>query len=454
MHFINRKSIAKSFIVFIVVFIFSSYGCGLSLHKNTITESTEEPMSTPDKVYTTDLNTLGLTVDEEGTILLAGKPFYGFGVNSFTMLIRFIEGADETMYKDQFEILKKYNIPFVRINFGGYWPDYYQKYDEKPEFIYECMEKVLKCAEEANIGLVCSLLWYDGAIPHHVGEKRSDMGNVNSKTVKYATDYIKDIVMRFKDSPAIWAWEIGNEYNLGADLCDETFASRLPNGPCTPVKPSGFDFYTSEELSVFYTAIGNAIRSVDPHRMISSGNGDMRNSSKALMNAANNMNKETHLWTESWDVDTVADFYEMCAHFTPDPIDTLSFHLQHAKQDSNGKASFEIMLKRFNGNMSSLNYFKEYVQAAKKAKKGLYFGEMGDMLWMESHNSAPEIFDNITDWIMNSGIQIASSWQFMNNDLKATDEGIDGKKLTILQNKNKIYTERGFADTITYWSNK
>ena len=79
---------------------------------------------------------------------------------------------------------------------------------------------------------------------------------------------------------------------------------------------------------------------------------------------------------------------------------------------------------------------------------------MGDMLWMESHNSAPEIFDNITDWIMNSGIQIASSWQFMNNDLKATDEGIDGKKLTILQNKNKIYTERGFADTITYWSNK
>ena len=157
MHFINRKSIAKSLIIFIVVFIFSSYGCGLSLHKNTITESTEEPMSTPDKVYTTDLNTLGLTVDEEGTILLAGKPFYGFGVNSFTMLIRFIEGADETMYKDQFEILKKYNIPFARINFGGYWPDYYQKYDENPEFIYECMEKVLKCAEEANIGLVSTL---------------------------------------------------------------------------------------------------------------------------------------------------------------------------------------------------------------------------------------------------------------------------------------------------------
>ena len=40
-----------------------------------------------------DTETLGLTVDKNGTILLAGKPYYGFGVNSFSLVIRYIEGA-------------------------------------------------------------------------------------------------------------------------------------------------------------------------------------------------------------------------------------------------------------------------------------------------------------------------------------------------------------------------
>lgn len=430
-------------------------GCSSAMPSGTISEATNcENDAVPNKTYTADPNTLGLTVDENGTILLAGKPYYAFGVNSFTLVIRYIEGAGESMYRDQFELLKKYNIPFIRVNFGGYWPDYYEKFDADPEPVLNCMRDVVKCAEEYQIGLICSLLWYDSSIPHYVGEHRADMGNPNSKTVQYATEYVGKIVNEFKDSPAVWAWEVGNEYNLGADLCDPSFQSRLPEGYCTPEDPSGFDFYTSEELVTFYTAVGNAIRQYDKTRMISTGNGDLRNASKSLKEAADNMNRDTHLWKEEWRQDTTEEFYEICAYFTPDPLDTICFHLQHAQKDENGEASFLLMLDRFGGRVSTLKYFTEYVTAARKAKKALYYGEMGDMMWMESDANAPSIFKSVTDWIVQSGIQLSSTWQFDQNNLKATDKGIDGEKLKILQEKNQKFAEQGKSDSATYWSNK
>ncbi len=401
-----------------------------------------------------DAETLGLTVDKNGTILLAGKPCYAFGVNSFSLVIRYIEGAEKRLYRSQFELLKKYGIPYIRVNFGGYWPEYYEKFDADPDEILSRMRDVVQCAEEYKIGLICSLLWYDASIPAHVGERRSDMGSSSSKTVKYAVKYVSRIVSEFKDSPAVWAWEIGNEYNLGADLCDPDFHSRLPEGPCTPEAPSGYDFYTSEELIRFYTAIGAAIRKQDPVRMLSSGNGDLRCASKSLRRAAARMNAETHLWKEEWTPDTLEDFYEMCAYFTPDPIDTISFHLQHAEQDEAGRASFLLLLDRFGGRQSTLEYLQAYAAAARKAGKALYFGEMGDMLWMEGDENAASIFKNVADWITDAGIQLASSWQFSKNSLIATDSGIDGEKLKILQKKNQNYIDEGKADTVTYWSNK
>ncbi len=428
------------------------------------TSATKDPGNSPqptedytkpiNKTYVTDTQTLGLTVDENGTILLAGKPFYAFGVNSFTMVIRYIEGAGKSMYRDQFELLKKYGIPFVRVNFGGFYQDYYQKFDEDPEKILDCMREVVACAEEYQIGLICSLLWYDSAIPAHVEGHRSDMGNLDSNTVKYAVEYTGKIVNEFKDSPAVWAWEIGNEYNLGADLCDPEFKAHMPMGPCTPKNPTGFDFYTSEELVTFYTAVGNKIREYDKTRMISTGNGDMRVASKALHNSAAAKDPETHLWQQDWTTDSVEDFQEMCVYFTPDPLDTICFHLQHAQQDEEGNASFLIMLNRYGSKISTRRYFDEYVIAARKAKKALYFGEMGDMMWMEDHEEAPSIFKSVTDWIVDSGIQLASSWQFDKSNLVASDRGIDGEKLKIMQEKNQQYLADGKMDTATYWANK
>ena len=105
-----------------------------------------------------DAETLGLTVDKNGTILLAGKPYYAFGVNSFSLVIRYIEGAEKSLYRSQFELLKKYGIPYIRVNFGGYWPEYYEKFDADPDEILSRRRDVVQCAKAYKIGLICSLL--------------------------------------------------------------------------------------------------------------------------------------------------------------------------------------------------------------------------------------------------------------------------------------------------------
>ena len=119
--------------------------CNPSSSTGMVSEATNDPYSAvSNKTYPVDTETLGLTVDENGTILLAGKPYYAFGVNSFTLVIRYIEGAGESMYRDQFALLKKYNIPFIRVNFGGYWHDYYKKFDSDPASVLKCMHDVVK----------------------------------------------------------------------------------------------------------------------------------------------------------------------------------------------------------------------------------------------------------------------------------------------------------------------
>ncbi|KAF9270296.1 glycoside hydrolase [Marasmius fiardii PR-910] len=66
--------------------------------------------------------------------------------------------------------------------------------------------------------------------------------------------YVKTIVERYKNSPAIFAWELMNEARCLGDL---------PSGPtCVP---------GSETLSKWYREQSNFVRSLDPHHMITTG---------------------------------------------------------------------------------------------------------------------------------------------------------------------------------------
>ena len=395
-------------------------------------------------------NAMGFTVDENGAVLLAGKPFYGFGVNVFTLVTREVESGTSD-YKRQLDFLKDQGIPFIRINFGGYWPSYYDAFDADPEAVLGTLRKIVDYAEEVHVGLVCSLLWHDASLPTHVGEKRSAMGDQNSKTVKYAKDYVTTVVREFVDSPAIWAWEIGNEYNLDADLCDPEFKTWLPAGFGLEDNADGFDYYTSGEMQIFLAEVAKAIRAVDPDRMISSGNSELRLCSKALHDAALKMDTETHAWTVAWDMDSDDDFLFMNSLSAPNPIDCVSFHLQLCTQNDDGEPVYMTSLARFGRNILPIQYFRSYAKVGKQLKKAVFFGEFGDYLELENDERTPEEFAKLLSLIREAGIQIACSWQFTGNKLYVTDEGIDGEKLSLIKAANDEFASAGKQDTEAYW---
>ena len=388
-----------------------------------------------------DEDRYGLHVEPDGTVTLRGEPFYGFGVNYFAAFARYADS--ENQRTDEFKAglagLASYNIPFIRIPLCGYYPSYYDVYDSDPERVFSYLKEVLDECEKYRIGVIGSLMWWDSVIPAHVSGKRSDFGNVKSETMEYARKYVADVVSRFADHPAIWGWEIGNEYNLSADLCDRNLKEYLwpQNIDGMPLdNVNGFDYYTSEELAVFYKEIAALIRSYDSYRMITTGNSEMRPAAYSLYESGRTKDSN-HIWELNWELSTRDQFNMMNKLLTPDPIDTLSFHLQQGTYD--GSNRYIMYFKVFGRNLSTEEYFKAYADTAKAMGKACYFGEFGDMLDMENAPDMIDKFKEITSAISSSGIQIASLWQFQDY----TDEGPAGLKLQVLSELNAKLAAEG-----------
>ena len=149
-----------------------------------------------------------------------------------------------------------------------------------------------------------------------------------------------------------------------------------------------------------------------------------------------------------WNGNTKKQFEQMNEYFTPDPIDTLCFHLQSGSSD--GSHTYVLDFNMFGKTVSSEEYFKAYYETAKSLGKACFFGEFGDMLEMESAPDVIEKFKEVTNAISASGIQIAALWQFQDY----TNAGVAGEKLEVLSELNKQLKADGKQDTAAAWSDK
>ena len=383
---------------------------------------------------------LGFHVADGGEIRLAGKRYCGFGVNYFGAFAHYWDGDyEQTPFVEAFAKLKEYGVDYIRMPFGGYWTDYYAAFSKDPEAVLRYLDRVVEEAEKAHIGIIVSLFWHDAALPQYLGEHRAAMGDPESDTVKFALDYTAAIVSRYASSPAVWAWEIGNEYNLSADLCDTVEWNWVWSLPGE--EPSGFDYYTSDEMITFYTLIGEKIREYDGWRMIESGNGEMRSFAHASAERSRAMDPEKHSWTVDWTKNTRDEFDEMNARMTPDPLDCVCFHLQHGTDD--GSKQYIDTMSPWGEKITQAEYFTAYKEAADACGKGCIFGEMGDFLDMNDAPDLEEYFGYVLEDIRLSGIQLALTWQFQD----FTDAGADGMKLRMIGEANAEFKAAGVGDS-------
>ena len=319
---------------------------------------------------------LGLTVAADGTLQRSGKAYRGIGVNYFDALYRHLKNPSDLSFDAGFKSLAAAKIPFARFMAGGYWPSEQRLYlTDRTEF-FKRFDRVVKAAETHGIGLIPSLFWDTACVPDLVNEPRSAWGNTKSKTHTHMRTYVKDVVSRYRTSPAIWGWEFGNEYTLAASLPNAS-EWRPPIHPSLGTRSSRgpSDDLTYEMVRTAFTAFATEVRRYDKTRMITTGNAFPRAWA-------------WHNWREgSWTEDSSAQFAEMLTGDNPSPVNVVSVHL-------------------YEGDASRL---PSAVSVAAAAKKPLFVGEFGVSGPGRTTSAA---FTSMLSSIESSGAALAAVWVY------------------------------------------
>ncbi len=314
----------------------------------------------------------------DGIIMRAGKPYRGIGVNYFNCFARTLQDPGDTSYEQGFAQMKRLGLPFARFMCGGFWPVDMKLYRENSREYFARLDRVVRSAERNGIGLIPSLFWNLCTVPDIVGEPCSSWGDPKCRTVAFMRRYTRDVVQRYRNSPAIWGWEFGNEYNLAADLPNA--AEHRP-----PVWPSlGTAASRSERDELTHTMFRTALREFaievrkhDPQRIIISGNSIPRPSAWHQMHE------------RSWTRDTPAQFREMLLGDNPDPMDTLCIHAYEP---------------------DDLARLAESMVAARESHKPLFVGEFGVQGRDTPENRAR--FRQVLDAMEASNVPLAALWVY------------------------------------------
>ena len=289
---------------------------------------------------------------KDGQITLNGKPYYAMGVNYYDAFLVYLRGdrQEQGNIENEFKTLSESGIPAVRISMCGYSSNEYGVFLDYKKFYFSGLDRVIEYAEQYHIGIIFDLCWAIDAIPNYYDLPRSAIGDPDGPVIPAACDYVRAIVSRYKNSPAVWAWEIGNEYNLDCDL----------DGVLTrPAEQT----VTSDDVETFYRALAEVIREEDPYRLITGGDSEPRNAAYHLYH------------DDSWQLDSQAEQAEMMRKLSPAPMNTMSVHVYQNTGNSEEDAGTlrENMIDDFDTRVDW------YMKAAREAGQALMVGEFGIM---------------------------------------------------------------------------
>lgn len=331
----------------------------------------------------------------DGVLMRGGHAYRGIGANYFSLFSRLLKNPDDDSSLQNLASLGKEGIPFARFMCGGFWPVEMRLYQEDKEEYFRRLDKVVRAAEVAKIGLVPSLFWNSSTVADLCGEPLDQYGEKNSKSVAFIRQYTTDVVTRYKASPAIWAWEFGNEYNLGADLpnaADHRPAVWPQLG--TAKERSERDELKWVQIEVALTAFAETVRRIDPERVIVNGNSIPRQS------AWHNVRER------SWKNDSIREFSEILKRDNPPPLNAVCVHI-YPEADGH-----------FAAGATSLDGVIGATQTqAKRLGKPLFIGEFG--VSKTGDTAAQQaVFEEFIHAIGKHEVPLAAFWVF---DLSSQD---------------------------------
>ena len=296
----------------------------------------------------------GLSTARDGTLLRNGVPYRGVGVNYPDAFLRPLRHPEDQSYRDDFRALAANHIPFARITACGFWPSDYKSYLQDKENYFKVLDGVVQAAEESNVGLIANLFWASSTVPDLVGEPRDQWGNSQSKTRQFMRTYIREVVSRYVNSPAIWGWEFSNECNLSLDNPDAWRNQRSINPRLGMTRSRGpDDTVTTEIFTSALSDFARTVREIDDHRMLLTGNSVPRFSAY-------------HMQTERRNgADNAEQFATMLLRQNPGPFNPICIHT----------APMSPMPRFAKRPVSYNELIQTCARAARSASKSLYIEE-------------------------------------------------------------------------------
>lgn len=354
---------------------------------------------------------------KDGCFFRNGKPYRAVGINYHDVFLEELRRVmakkpEKTGYEKGFQFLKSKSIPFARFAACGFFPREWQLYQKDPARYFAIMDDVVKQAEINGVGLIPSLFWAYFAIPDLVGESVSAWGEASSKTRQFMRQYTGEVVSRYKNSPAIWAWEFGNEYLTETDLPGpvKTDAWVVPKMG-TPLARGEADRISSRAIIAAYRDFAQVVRSIDPDRPILTGDAAPRMSSWHLAH------------NEGWAVDDSTQWRQFLAEASPAPIDTICMHFYHPKADGKGYRGYGI------SNKTVPEMLAEAGRVAREEKKPLCLEEFGPGVGEQDVAARRKQMGEFLDWIVSGDVSLAAYWVFdtKNKDLAVWSASPDGE---------------------------
>ncbi|MGD0774401.1 MAG: cellulase family glycosylhydrolase [Candidatus Solibacter sp.] len=340
-------------------------------------------------------NPSGLTFGPDATVLKEGKPYRGVGINYYDCFCRTLKNHADTSYQEGFQVLADHGVPFVRFACTASWPIEMRLYREDSGKYFSLLDGVVRTAEKHRIGLIPSMFWSKVCVPDLVGEPGDQWGNPDSKTQAFIRQYVHEVVGRYRESAALWAWEFGNEFDSYTDMPNAaTFlpAHNLPKTDPkqgTPAKRTPRDFPKTKYNIVAFREFAKAVRRDDPYRLIDNG-------------CSITGKRAWHYYKEqSFSNDSPEQFEYMLNLTSPDPVNLISIHCYQDLPKEKGFWRDEQ--DRLDG----------AVAAARNIGKPLFVGEFSPVNdYAADSAEAREAFEKFLDKMDRLAVPLAAAWVF------------------------------------------
>ncbi len=346
-----------------------------------------------------------ITAGPNATVLKAGKPFRSIGVNYFDCFLRTLRNPADTSYVAGFSVLASKGIPFARFSAGGQWPKDMRLYQTNRAEYFRRLDAIVKAAAQHGVGLVPSFFWNYSCVPDLVGEPMDQWGNMQSKTRAWMREYVREVVTHYRDNPAIWAWEFGNEFSLQA--CLPNAAEHRPHvDPTLGIATSrtSRDDLTFEMIDAAFADFAKVVRTYDSQRLIFTGDSFPRLSAWHQQHENN------------WAKDSPEQFAEMLGGANPDLISGVSLH---AYEDEDEKRLTQAMA------------------VSRNLNKPVFVGEFG--VPGESPEQAAK-FRRLLQAVMDHKIPLSALWVFdfaKQKDYNVTAENSRSWQLKLIAEANQ-----------------